>query len=265
MDKSDKYKFVFESAKKFLNGMIDEHKLSHSILERHMQHEQKFDTLSNANLRLIKSLANTGYMQNVIGFNRKEKEIKPILFEYDPSKILAAYKDVEELLEKFNKSNLFPITSIKSWRKFSNGILSGSNFLASFRDKADFDGFIKTFTHNKYTKVALPMLLSKEIFGFGFPLACDFLKELGYRDYPKADTHLIKIFYGLGLSKSGDPYDVYKSIIEMTEAVGEDAYAVDKIFWLIGSGKLVGDKSVGRGYRGKFIENTMANLLKIEN
>jgi len=83
----------------------------------------------------------------------------------------------------------------------------------------------------------LPMLLSKEIRGFGFALACDFLKELGYRDYPKPDVYLIKIFYGLGLAKSTEPYEVYKSIIEMAEAVGEDAYTVDKIFWLIGSGK----------------------------
>ena len=121
--------------------------------------------------------------------------------------------------------------------KFSEGIISGSNFMASFKDKEDFDSFIKTFARNKYTKAALPMLLSKEIRGFGFALACDFLKELGYRDYPKPDVYLIKIFYGLGLAKSTEPYEVYKSIIEMAEAVGEDAYTVDKIFWLIGSGK----------------------------
>ena len=265
MNKNDKYRFVFESAKKFLNEMIDEHKLSRSILEGHMQHKQKFDDLSNANLQLMKSLANTGYMYRVISFDKKEKEINPLLFEYNPRKILAIYKDAEELLEKFNKSNLFSQTSIKSWRKFSRGLISGSICLASFKDKADFDGFIKTFAHNKYTKAALPMLLEKEIFGFGFPLACDFLKELGYRDYPKPDVHLRKIFYGCGLAVSEDKYEVYKTMIEMTEAVGEDAYTVDKIFWLIGSGNLAGDTSVGRGYRGRFIENIRESLLKIDH
>jgi len=148
------------------------------------------------------------------------------------------------------------------WRTFSEGIISGSRFMASFKNKDDFDSFIRTFARNKYTKAALPMLLSKEIKGFGFALACDFLKELGYREYPKPDIHLIKIFHSLGLSLSTEPYEVYKSIVEMSEVVGEDAYTVDKIFWLISSGKfyLVG-VDTGRN-RDKFIESVKLDLEK---
>jgi len=36
--------------------------------------------------------------------------------------------------------------------------------------------------HNKHTKATLPMLLSKEIRGFGFALACDFLKEFAAKE-----------------------------------------------------------------------------------
>lgn len=266
MNKQDKYKFVFESAKKFLNGMIDEHKLNRSILEEHMQHEQKFDDLSSAYRRLIISLQNRGMMPGVIQFEKREEEMKPLLFHYDFNKVSVAYKDAGDLLEKFkNKFNPKNTESKRNlWRKFSEGIISGSKFMSSFNGKDDFDRFINTFALNKYTKAALPMLLSKEISGFGFALACDFLKELGYRDYPKPDVMLIEIFYGLGLSKSKEPYEIYKSIIEMTEVVGEDAYTVDKTFWLIGSGKLVGNKSVGRS-RVRFIENTRANMLEIGN
>ena len=261
MDKHNKYKFVFESAKKFLRDIIDSHNMDISILKAHMQHEQKFDDLLDANHRLIRSLTNRNMMDSVIGFDKKEKEMRPILFEYNSNKILTAYKNADELLEKFkSKFNLQNIQSKRSlWRKFSEGIISGSNFVASFRDKDDFDSFIKIFSLNKYTKAALPMLLSKEIKGFGFALACDFLKELGYRDYPKPDIMLIDIFYGLGLSKSKEQYDVYKSIVEMSEVVEEDAYTVDKIFWLIGSGKLVGNKSIGRN-RDKFIKSVEVKL-----
>ncbi len=38
------------------------------------------------------------------------------------------------------------------------------------------------------------MLLGREINGFGFALSCDFLKELGYEDFPKPDVHLRDIF-----------------------------------------------------------------------
>jgi hypothetical protein len=257
MDKYNKYKFVFESAKKYLDEIIAKHpNLDSSILEKHLQQESKFDNILDANCRLIESLSNRNMMASVIGFSKRKKEMSPILFGYDPHRILSTYKDADELLGKFKSEfNLQNIQSKRSlWRKFSEGIISGSNFMASFRDKEDFDSFIKTFARNKYTKAALPMLLSKEIRGFGFALACDFLKELGYRDYPKPDTHLIKIFHDLELSKSAEPYEVYKSIIEMAEVVGEDAYTVDKIFWLISSGRFyLVNIETGRN-RDKFIK-----------
>jgi thermostable 8-oxoguanine DNA glycosylase len=258
MDKAARYKFVFESARSFLDDIVAKNpKLSSSILEQHLNLKSKFDNIQDAQLRLIESLSNRNMMASVIGFNKRENGMRDILFGYDPKKILAEYKNADELLEKFKtRFNLQNIQGKRSlWRKFSEGIISGSYFMATFKDKDDFDSFIKTFSRNKYTKAALPMLLSKEIKGYGLALACDFLKELGYRDYPKPDVHLIEIFHQLGLSESKESYEVYKSIIEMTEAVGEDAYTVDKIFWLIGSGRFyLVDVEVGRN-RDKFIRS----------
>ena len=263
MDKNNKYKFVFKSAKEFVDEIIANHpNLSSSILEKHLQHESKFENIQDAHRRLIESLSNRNMMAAVISFDRKEKEMSLLLFNYDPNEILAHYKDENELLKVFkNKFKLQRVQSRRNlWRIFSEGIISGSKFMASFRDKDELDGFIKNFARNKYTKAALPMLLSKEIKGFGFALACDFLKELGYRDYPKPDVYLIKIFNELGLSESVEPYEVYKSIIEMTEVVGEDAYTVDKIFWLIGSGKFyLVNINVGRN-SDKFIKSIKTKL-----
>ncbi|MFB6273972.1 MAG: hypothetical protein ABEL51_13860, partial [Salinibacter sp.] len=72
---------------------------------------------------------------------------------------------------------------------------------------------------------------------YGFALACDFLKELGWVAYPKPDVHLNAIFSGLGFS-DGTDYATFKAIVRMAEVLYETAYAVDKLFWLIGSGKL---------------------------
>lgn len=263
MEKHNKYKFVFEAAKKFLADIIAKYPaLNNSVLEKHLEQESKFDDIIDAHRRLIESLSNRNMMASVIGFNKREKEMRSILFDYNPSGILNAHKNSDELLATFkNKFNLQNTQSKRSlWRKFSEGIISGSKFMVSFKDKDDFDSFIKTFARNKYTKAALPMLLSKEIRGLGFALACDFLKELGYRDYPKPDVHLIKIFHSLGLSPSVEPYEVYKSIVEMSEAVGEDAYTVDKIFWLISSGRFyLVNIETGRN-RDKFIRNVKAKL-----
>ena len=261
MKKEEKYKLVFDSAKGFLNEIISSHPgLNASVLEKHLQQESKFDNILDANKRLIESLSNRNMMASVIGFDRREKVMEQILFTYNPDKILSAYQDANELLEVFKKKfNLQNVSGKRSlWRKFAEGIISGSKFMSSFKDKNEFDNFIKNFALNKYTKASLPMLLSREIKGFGFALSCDFIKELGYRDYPKPDVHLIKIFYDLGLSESTEPYDVYKSIIEMAEAVGEDAYKVDKIFWLISSGRFyLANIDTGRN-RDKFIKRVKA-------
>jgi hypothetical protein len=264
MTLNNKYKFVFESAKEFLKQIIATHPdLNWSMVEKHLKQESKFDNLFDAHHRLIESLTNRNMMASVIGFAKKKKDMDVILFKYSPSKILEVYENSDNLLGTFkSKFALNDSQSKRSlWRIFSEGIISGSRFMASFKDKDDFDRFVKTFALNKYTKAALPMLLSKEIKGFGFALACDFLKELGYRDYPKPDVHLIKIFYNLGLSKSSEPYDVYKTIVEMAGIVGEDAYTVDKIFWLISSGSFyLVNIDTGRN-RDKFIESVKSNPL----
>lgn len=263
MTKEAKYKIVFKSALKFLNEIVSSHPdLNNSILERHLRHKSKFDNISDANRRLIESLQNRSMMAKVINFRERENEIRSTLHGYNPKKILQRYKNANELVNEFkNRYNLNNLQSNRNlWFQFSEGILSGSKFMASFKDKEDFDTFIKVFDRNKFTKAALPTLLSKEIKGFGFALACDFLKELGYRDYPKPDVHLIKIFYELGLSASSEPYEVYKSIIEMSDAVGEEAYKVDKIFWLISSGRFyLADIKTSRN-RDKFIESVKVNL-----
>lgn len=240
MNKEEKYKLVFECAKQFLKDIIAEYPdLNQSILEKHLEHEARFDNIVDANKRLIESLSNRNMMASVINFKGKETQLREILCNYEPQAIINKYSSANELFGAFKKN--FEIKNVQSkgnlWRKFSEGIISGSKFMASFKNKEEFDSFIKTFSLNKYTKAALPMLLSKEIRGFGLALACDFIKELGYRDYPKPDVHLIKIFSSLGLATSTEPYEVYKSIIEMSEAVEEDAYTVDKIFWLISSGR----------------------------
>ena len=57
--------------------------------------------------------------------------------------------------------------------------------------------------HALRARPALPLLLVQEIDGFGFALACNFLRELGYENFSKPDVHLRKIFWVTGLSPFG--------------------------------------------------------------
>jgi len=115
-----------------------------------------------------------------------------------------------------------------------------------FSSASDFFGWVDFFDQDDIARASLPMLLSREIEGFGFALSCDFLKEMGYVNFPKADVHLRDIFTSLGLCKDkpGD-YQLFKAVIRVAGHAGVSAYNADKAFWLIGSGYFYSDRHIG--------------------
>lgn len=113
--------------------------------------------------------------------------------------------------------------------------------------------------------MSLPLLISSKISGVGFPLACDFLKELGYLNYPKPDVHIIDIFYKLELADN-NIIDVFEAIIRMYEDCKEidntvTPYKIDKILWLISSGRFYLDDITVNRHKEKFIKE-MKKIIK---
>jgi hypothetical protein len=110
------------------------------------------------------------------------------------------------------------------------------------------------------------MLLSNEIEGFGFALSCDFLKELGYINFPKPDVHLRDIFTALKLCPAKcDDYKLFKAIVRVANHANVSAYNTDKVFWLIGSGYFYDDPHIGKKgkigrHKQKFISYAVKKL-----
>lgn len=213
--------------------------------------------------RLCGTLQNYQSMPNVIGFYVKKERAKgfrKILFDYDEVRILNAYNSYEELRNAFAKEFNIDESSFErknnSWTKYSKAILSACSFMNQFKDAEDFNTFVGLFSYNEATAVALPLVLEREIYGLGFALGCDFLKEIGYGQYPKPDVHLIGIFHALGLCEN-DQLSCYKAIIRMANTVKETPFRVDKVFWLIGSGNFNSDSYEGeiKPRRESFIEH----------
>jgi thermostable 8-oxoguanine DNA glycosylase len=268
MNSEEEYKIVYNFANDFLLDLVKKRKmekgdLDEKILKEHLKPETA-KTLSELNERLIISLQNRQHLPKVINFNSEENKpkFKNLLFNYDPKEILNHYSTHEDLFEIFKKNFVVKNSDSKnnSWYQFAKGILSGAKFFSTFNEKKDFDEFVKSFSSNKTTLNALPLLLESKINGFGFALACDFLKEIGYVEFAKPDTHLIEIFSELKLSQSKDPQDVYESIIKMSEITQENAYKIDKIFWLISTGEFYKNKiNIGRN-KDNFIEKAKLKL-----
>ncbi len=103
----------------------------------------------------------------------------------------------------------------------------------------------------------------KQKFWSRFPLACDFLKELGYLNYGKPDVHIRDIFSATGLlSEKSSNYQVLKAITRVSENVEETPYNVDKLFWLIGSGYFYNHTEIGNQGRTKRLKDSFIEYMK---
>jgi len=255
--KEEDYQKLFEFGKKYL---LDTDGVTKAMLDNHL-HPDKLTTIEQVFKQLLDSLKNKGMMNNVIGELDDLENFERVLCGYKPKKVMKKYDDWRELFKRIkaecrpkSKTEKMNITKENSlWVKFCKGIMEAAKLMSRFSNFDEFDKFVWRFYETEFTRPALAMLLEKEIYGFGFALACDWLKECGYTKYAKPDKHLKDIFNGLGICDSEDNYVVYKAIINFANVIGQEPYVVDKVFWLIGSGKFYLDEKTVKTDKQAFI------------
>lgn len=187
------------------------------------------------------------------------ENLKNVLYNFDPHQVAKTYEknDAETLLKeiklKLNPSGQFRTTTKSLWPQFCKSIIDSAHFLKSFNTAENFYEWANFFANDARAKPALPLMISTEITGIGFPLACDFLKELGFVEYGKPDVHLKDIFKALKAIDENEKsvikqdYATLKTIDRIANANNVTPYAIDKIFWLIGSGNFYSTgKNIGR-------------------
>jgi hypothetical protein len=201
--------------------------------------------------QMLSSTINRQALPSVIGFQRLESLVD-ILFDFNPHLVYEKYQGdegshrlfegIELHFSSLNGNLRVPVEKFawenkrNSWRQFAESIASGARFLSRFDTASDFDSFIEGIT----TKESA-LLVSSSGHGVGFALACDFLKESGY-DCPKPDVWIKRILKGVGLINSEDDSSAYNVLCEIATEAGVTAYAVDKLFWLLGTGNFYNSK-----------------------
>jgi hypothetical protein len=198
------------------------------------------------------------------------EKLDSILCGFEPKAVLEKYAKWEAVLndvEKFfDVAGKIRRTSCSIWPQFCRAILSGARFMSQFQTANDFYNWVSFFDNDTRARLALPMLLASEIEGFGFALACDFLKELGFTKFAKPDVHLRDIFTELNLCPANaDDYELFKAVVRLATNAGVSPYNADKIFWLIGSGYFYNDLQIGNegrigSQKAKFILEAKTKL-----
>jgi len=174
------------------------------------------------------------------------------LFQYDPQVVTQLYGGnpdalLDHIIEVLNPTGQILRTPKSIWPLYCKTILSAASFFEQFEDGKDFYSWATHLYRDPKSAPALPMIIAAEVDGIGYPLACDFLKDLGFVNYGKPDTHILEILSGIGLClPKSRPYVIQKTLTKIAVASHVSAYAVDKVFWLIGSGKFYNHKHLGR-------------------
>ena len=211
------------------------------ILNNHLTHWRMGNksTIDKLFYSMLEHIKNRGGMPNYIG---KIEILKKVLFDYQPEKIVKRYSTWHDLFSEIRRqkikvpSRMDQNNNRNSWVIYTKSIISSAQFLSSFKAAEDFHKFVRSFYTNEYSKLALPLLLKNEIFGFGFALACDFLKENGYPEFIKPDTHIKDIVRGVGISNAETDYAIFKDVVAYCTINKLVPYEFDKLLWLIGSG-----------------------------
>lgn len=200
---------------------------------------RKPESISGLYKAFLMHAQNRQGMPNSIGDIDK---LSSILFDFDHIRVYEQYGNWETLFDAIVGSNYKPPgRMVKSnnkshWVIYCKSIISIAEFLSAYKSVGEFNTFVNGFLTNEQSKLALPLLLSEEIFGFGFALACDFLKENVSPQFIKPDTHINDIALGLGITNSTKNYRIFKDVESYCTRIGVLPYAVDKVFWLVGSG-----------------------------
>jgi hypothetical protein len=265
---------AYRIAKEFLFG-LNVAGVTSDLVEKYLNPSE---TLSRAQSipgiysRILESAQNAGMKSGVIGKSIGGVDnLGPVLCGFDPTAVLAKFgAEWEKVLDEI-EATLKPRGKVRReprsiWPHYCRTILSAARFMQQFSTPDDFYRWVEFFDHDERARVALPMLLDREIDGLGFALACDFLKELGFVNFAKPDVHLRDIFCGLGLCPSNaDDYDVFKAVVRVAMHAKVTPYNADKLFWLIGSGYFYNDPQIGDDGRignnkKDFIEFAIARL-----
>lgn len=214
----------------------------------------KAKTMSDVLDRLCSSLQNYQGMKNYIGYHTRNYDaINRTLFNIDFDKCVKYYQDKDVLYNAFITNGCSMMRSQKSWQRYSKNMINAITWLSQFDGFQDFLNYV-----NSYTGRELDLAFEIENLDnnfFGFALACDFFKELGFYGFSKPDTHIIKVLnrkYNKdnGINSNIEMLNKYGCFIELKKIAKDNNitdYHLDKLIWTICSGEFHAPLSIKFG------------------
>lgn len=230
METKDIYAFSYQYLLEISSGTIEKKDIDEFIS---VPDTKEFASKEDTFEMLLSTLQDFQMFPNIIKYSTRKNRIKEIL--RFPNIAYCASLNPVELGKTFVTE--FKEKKEQRWIRYSKGIVSGAKFLNRFPSFEDLKAFFDRHDESPMEREMLAVYLSSLIGNMGFALACNWLKELGYMNYSKPDTHMKDICLTLGLIHSKeDTIGCFRAMNEIASSDNVEPYRLDKVWWLICSG-----------------------------
>ena len=255
------YKAIYQEA---LNYIIDRAGLEYvvdQLKNNTNNHPPEIKAINDIFRMLLNAAISTKRMREAIG---PIENLDDLLLGFDPIKLYSQYGEKCELLagkirELKAGGNLKGVNISDDhwayWEMFCKTVLSGACFLSQLKTVQTFKAFVRGFKYNEMTTAVLPLLLQKEIQGFTFSSACDFLARAGFCDYIAPDPRVKALLFDIEIIETRDNYELLKTLIAIGRVNDEKTDLVNKLFLMIAGGGLPAQESKNNDFRNGFIDH----------
>lgn len=236
--------------------------VTEEILDAHLRNWQHLrqESIPNLYRTLLHHAKNRQGMPNSIG---DVARLRGVFFDFNPTEVAANYQTHADIFHQIETQGIRTAGALNAdngrshWVIFAKAAISAARFLRDFPTAQYFHEFVESFYVNQHSRLALPLLLKEELFGFGFALACDFLKESGYNGFVKPDTHLNDICRAAGITTAETDFGIFKDVVAFCTEHDLVPYEFDKLIWLVGSGNFYLVNLKAPANKATFIANWM--------
>ena len=230
MNQKNIYKFSYDYLIEISKDFLSKEKVDSFI---NQTDAANLNSLSDVYEILLVILQDFQMYPKVINYADREADIKEAI-HFPDLKYCAALKP-EELASCF--INKYNAKGKMCWVRYCKGVVSGAKYLSQFKDLEDFKNVCDSFDANEVTREAYALFLQTKIDNMGFAIACNWLKELGYMNYPKPDVHMKDICFALDfIDQKKNDIDCFEAMLLVAKQCGIEPYKLDKVWWLICSG-----------------------------
>lgn len=202
-------------------------------------------------------------LPNTIKFKEHKNVLKRILCDFDVNAIVTKWDSRDNLFDEFRKKIRFskPLDDKSKhqnlWWRWCGAAIDSAKFLTQFKSIKDLKSYIEKYDRDTYTRIFLALILKEKITGFGFALACNVIKDLGFVEFSKPDVHIKDVLTGLNFCENNE-FSAFECVAQISEEcrrfdVSISPYKIDRVIWLICSGRFYLDNIERPSLKKEFI------------